>query len=109
MDLKVHLQLNIKGEKFLEIANYSNVSATDWSWSTVFSDLDLDGIKDLYITNGILKRPNDGDYVKYISSERIRNTLQSTKLLDTKALDIMPSGSVQNRVYKGTDSLNFID
>ncbi|MDB9795056.1 VCBS repeat-containing protein [Flavobacteriaceae bacterium] len=104
-----HLQLNIKGEKFLEIANYSNVSATDWSWSTVFSDLDLDGIKDLYITNGILKRPNDGDYVKYISSERIRNTLQSTKLLDTKALDIMPSGSVQNRVYKGTDSLNFID
>ena len=104
-----HLQLNIKGEKFLEIANYSGVSATDWSWSAIFSDLDLDGIKDLYVTNGIVKRPNDGDYVKYISSEKIRSTLQSTKLLDTKALDIMPSGSVQNRVYKGTDSLNFID
>lgn len=47
---------------FSEIARLAGVSATDWSWSTLFADLDNDGRKDLFITNGYPKAVNDLDY-----------------------------------------------
>ena len=61
------LQLNRGDGNFSEIAHLSGIDATDWSWSALFVDLNNDGWKDLYIANGIFKRPNDLDYVKYTS------------------------------------------
>ena len=37
------------------------VDATDWSWSPLLADFDNDGIKDLFIANGIKRRPTDMD------------------------------------------------
>ena len=39
----------------------------DWSWSTLIEDFDLDGNNDVYVTNGIVKRPNDMDYIMRLS------------------------------------------
>ena len=64
-----HLQLNTGNGAFLEIAQFSGVDATDWSWSILFSDFDLDGFQDIHITNGIYRRPNDADYINFTSSE----------------------------------------
>ena len=62
------LQLNTGGgKKFIDIALYAGIAATDWSWSPLIADFDNDGIKDLFVTNGILRRPNDLDYIKYYS------------------------------------------
>ena len=47
---------------FSEIARMAGVAATDWSWSALFADLDNDGRKDLFITNGYPKAVNDLDY-----------------------------------------------
>ena len=47
---------------FSDIAWYAGVAATDWSWSALFADVDNDGFKDLFITNGYPKAPNDLDY-----------------------------------------------
>jgi hypothetical protein len=72
------LQLNrgpaLKGDKaskatihlFSEIGQLAGIHATDWSWACLFVDLDNDGHKDLFVTNGIFRRPNDLDYLKYI-------------------------------------------
>ena len=38
---------------FSEVALYSGVAATDWSWSPLWMDFDNDGLKDLFISNGI--------------------------------------------------------
>ena len=43
------------------------VSATDWSWAPLFADFDNDGNKDLFISSGIVKRPVDLDYVRFVS------------------------------------------
>lgn len=102
-----HLQLNTGKDKFLEIAQFSGVSATDWSWSALFSDFDLDGYQDLFISNGILRRPNDADYIKYVSSDEIRTKLELTKLLDQDALKKMPSGKVPNALFRGSQTLEF--
>ncbi|WP_378178839.1 VCBS repeat-containing protein [Aquimarina sp. SS2-1] len=102
------LQIN-QGDYFSETALLSGVAATDWSWSALFADYDQDGEQDVFISNGIPKRPNDLDYIKYISNEKIQKKLNSSKLVDNEALNIMPSGEVQNYVFKGTNGINFID
>jgi hypothetical protein len=69
------LQLNRGGGRFSEIGYLAGVAATDWSWAPLFADLDNDGDKDLFITNGIYRRPNDLDYINYVSNIEIQKTL----------------------------------
>lgn len=94
---------------YAEVALLSGVAATDWSWSALFADFDQDSSQDIFISNGITKRPNDLDYINFVSSEQIKSKINSTKLVDNKALALMPSGAVPNRVFKGTAHLRFHD
>ena len=101
------LQLNQGGNHFTETALLSGVAATDWSWSTLFGDYDQDGEQDLFVCNGIPKRPNDLDYVKYYSNDQIKSKISTTKLLDKEALKRMPKGNVTNYVFQGAADLQF--
>ncbi len=101
------LQINQGGKHFTETALMSGVAATDWSWSTLFADYDQDGEQDIFVTNGIPKRPNDLDYVKYFSNDQIKKKINSTKLLDKEALRKMPKGNVTNYIFKGDKDLMF--
>ncbi|MGO4904614.1 FG-GAP-like repeat-containing protein [Flavobacterium sp. W20_MBD1_R3] len=101
------LQLNQAGGGFTETALLSGVAATDWSWSTLFGDYDQDGEQDIFVANGIPKRPNDLDYVKYYSNDQIKSKITTTKLLDKEALKRMPKGNVTNYVFQGAADLQF--
>jgi hypothetical protein len=104
------LQLNIDGgKKFSDISLYAGVAATDWSWSPLLADFDNDGIKDLFVTSGVLKRPNDLDYIKFISSKGVKDDLQKGRSADRVAIETMPGGEVPNAMFKGTKNLQFID
>lgn len=103
------LFLNQPNGPFIETALMSGVGATDWSWSALFGDYNLDGQQDLFISNGIPKRPNDLDFVRFISNEQISTKLDNTRLIDQKALNMMPSGNVHNYVFEGTTSGHFTD
>lgn len=50
---------------FSEIGQFAGVSATDWSWSPLLVDLDNDGWRDLFITNGYLRDITDLDFVSF--------------------------------------------
>ena len=101
------LQINQGGKHFTETALLSGVAATDWSWSTLFADYDQDGEQDIFVCNGIPRRPNDLDYIKYYSNSSIKTKLNSTKLLDKEALKKMPSANVSNYVFQGSKDLQF--
>ncbi len=103
------LFLNQPDGRFLETALQSGVSATDWSWSALFGDYDQDGEQDLFISNGIPKRPNDLDYINFLSNENIKKKINNTNLIDHKALELMPSGHVGNRIFQGSKKMPFID
>ena len=103
------LYVNQQNSPFLETALLSGIAATDWSWSSLFADFDQDGEQDLFISNGIPKRPNDLDFIKFISNDQIQKKLNNTKLVDKEALQLMPSGKVRNYVFKGTKNLEFED
>ncbi|MDN3593817.1 VCBS repeat-containing protein [Zunongwangia endophytica] len=103
------LQINQGGEYFQDLGLISGLAATDWSWSALFADYDLDGIQDVFISTGIPKRPNDYDYIKYVSNNQIQKELSKGNKIDKKAIEMMPSGAVANRIFKGSKSLNFKD
>lgn len=44
-----------------EIAHYAGVAASDWSWTPIFLDVDLDGYEDLLISNGHMRDVNFRD------------------------------------------------
>ncbi len=100
------LQIN-DGSNFCETALLSGISSTDWSWSALFSDYNQDGEQDVFITNGIPKRPNNLDYIKYLSNNQIREQLDKTNLIDNEALKMMPSGNVANVMYQGTGNIKY--
>ena len=71
----------------------SGVSATDWSWAPLFADFDNDGNKDLFISSGIVKRPVDLDYIKFVSDMQIGKGMNKTDKYDEEVIAAMPDGS----------------
>jgi len=96
------LQLNRGRGKFSEIGYLAGVYATDWSWSPLFADLDNDGFKDLFITNGIYRRPNDLDYINYIANEARRAS-------DRAAMEKMPQVPLSKYAFHNNGDLTFTD
>ena len=104
------LQLNIgKGKRFSDIAPYSGVMATDWSWGALIADFDQDGYKDIFVANGIKKRENDLDYLRFVFNPQSQGFNGSPKSLDQEMLKRMPEGKWHNYIFKGSDSLIFED
>lgn len=99
---------NGNGNSFSETGLLSGVSATDWSWCPLFADFDNDGNKDLLITSGIVKRPVDLDYVKFVSDLKLKG-LDTTDKHDEEAIKAMPDGSSHPFLYKGDGKLAFTD
>ncbi|MDQ4079498.1 MAG: VCBS repeat-containing protein, partial [Gemmatimonadota bacterium] len=106
------LQLNRGGGRFSEIGYLAGIYATDWSWSPLFADLDNDGDKDLFVTNGIYRRPNDLDYLEYVSDIHIQKTLAMSlpNRLSEKNLSLlehMPSVPLANFAFRNNGDLTF--
>lgn len=103
------LQISQSGKYFSEVAAMAGIAATDWSWSPLLADYDNDGIKDLYVSNGIAHRPNNLDYAKYAADDSLRYATETSMELDKKAMKMMPEGKVHNYLFKGTRELRFED
>ncbi|MGZ3871340.1 MAG: VCBS repeat-containing protein [Mucilaginibacter sp.] len=104
------LQKNLgNGEAFSEVGLMDGIYATDWSWSPLLADFDNDGIKDLFVANGIKRRPTDMDYISYISNDAVRIGMNNNNQMDSTVLNEMPPGNSRSYLFKGTKSEKFID
>jgi hypothetical protein len=104
------LQLNQGRGKFSDIGYLAGVFATDWSWSPLFADLDNDGRRDLFITNGIFRRPNDLDYINYVGNEAVQASLaKGITRDDMSLLAKMPQVPLANYAYRNNGDLTFTD
>ncbi|MFI1772033.1 VCBS repeat-containing protein [Thalassobellus citreus] len=116
------LQLNNGNGTFSEIGQLSGVSSTDWSWSPLIADFDNDGLKDLFVTNGILRdiRNTDSDFkIKLYINKKIQDYLKAhgnieySKIWDVvdykEMSNIYPSTKIQNKSYKNIDGYQLQD
>ncbi len=101
------LQLNRGLRRFSEIGYLAGVFATDWSWAPLFADLDNDGDKDLFVTNGIYRRPNDLDFIAYVRGSGIQASLAGGVTAETLALllERMPQVAIPNHAYRNDGGL----
>ena len=102
------LQLNNGNGSFSEIAYYSGIDATDWSWSGLLFDMDNDGYRDIYVTNGINHDLTDLDFVDFLANEIIQKMAMTGK---KEAIDSiiakMPIHPLPNYAYKNNKDLTF--
>ena len=93
---------------FSEIGHLAGVFATDWSWAPLFADLDNDGRKDLFLTSGIYRRPNDLDYIDYVGNEAVQASLaKGITRENLPLLQRMPQIPLPNHAFRNNGGLTF--
>ncbi|MBM3426837.1 MAG: hypothetical protein FJX97_07580, partial [Bacteroidetes bacterium] len=93
---------------FAEVGRWSGVEATDWSWGALIFDADLDGKKDIFIANGIVKDLTDFDFVDFYANNQGRIAdYRRDSVLVTKMIDEFPSVPQQNYLFKNKGALQF--
>jgi hypothetical protein len=96
--------------RFGDVAFLAGVHATDWSWAPLFADLDNDGRKDLFITNGIYRRPNDLDYINYVGNDANQAALaRGITRRELALLERMPQIPLPNHAFRNEGNLAFTD
>lgn len=105
------LQYNLNGRQFVELGRFSNMFATDWSWSILMPDLNNDGLKDVFISNGIPKRMNDIDYIKFIGNESVQQQIKDNNISEKNLtlINKFPEIKIENKIYFNDGDFAFRD
>lgn len=96
------LQMNQGNGGFSEIGQLSGVSNTDWSWGTLLADFDMDGYKDIFVSNGIGRDYTNADFIKYFNDEE--STGSQKPLLEQ--VKLMPTSQTKNYIFKNNQNSN---
>lgn len=101
------LHLNNGNGTFSEIGQLAGISNTDWSWATFFVDVDNDGWKDLFITNGYYRDYTNRDFLKF-KGDYYFNKARDKEPADTLFLvTSMTSTPVHNYIFQNNGDLTF--
>lgn len=104
--LQLNNRLPGRGVAFSEIGQLAGVDKTDWSWAPLWADLDNDGFKDLYITNGYRKDITDRDFVMYSQASNQFAPQDSRKQRDS-VLKVLPEVKLAHYAYRNNGDLTF--
>ncbi|MCG8310780.1 MAG: VCBS repeat-containing protein [Cytophagales bacterium] len=101
------LQLNNGNGTFSEISYLAGITNTDWSWSPLIADFDLDGYNDIYITNGVFRDVIDQDVTKSIISIMKKNKRNPTNADFLSYTKMLHQQKMVNYFFKNTGDLSF--
>lgn len=102
------LHKNLDGGRFVELGRLAGVESSDWSWSALIQDFDNDGLRDIFISNGIRSDLLDKDYLNFMANDvRIKAMINEDEEVLKKLIDAMPSSPARNAIFKNEGQLNF--
>jgi hypothetical protein len=102
------LQLNNGDNTFSEIGRLAGVNATDWSWGALVFDFENDGLRDIFIANGIYQDLTNQDFLQFVTDEEVASKVISNKGVDYELLiSYIPSQAVPNYAYQNNGDLTF--
>ncbi len=87
---------------FAEIADFSGVASSEWSWSCVFLDVDLDGWEDILVANGFHHNVDDVD-----TKERINKMGKLTMDESRRTMLLFPPLDTPNLAFRNQRDLTF--
>ena len=100
------LLLNRGDTTFAEVAFYSGVAASDWSWGGIFLDVDLDGYEDLLVPNGQQRNLAHADFATRVQAlRRARGKITLEELL--KIAEEFPPLDVPKMAFRNRGDLTF--
>ncbi len=101
------LQLNL-GNSFSEIAHFSGISKTDWSWGALLFDMDNDGYRDVFVSNGIYHDLTNQDFIDFFEDvTRQQTAVYGNKEQKNEVINAMPSKPISNYAFKNNGDLTF--
>ena len=104
------LQLNRGHAEFSDIGQLAGVHSTDWSWAPLLVDIDLDGHKDLFVTNGLKRDFRNNDYRKYkmkrLEAVEGKTGVDKVRLIK-ELINMTPQKKIRNYVFKNQGNLQF--
>jgi hypothetical protein len=103
------LQLNNGNNTFSEISKMAGMADTDWSWSLLSADFDLDGFNDIYITNGVFRDVMDRDKLGKTMNILRANGRKPTDEDFLAFAKMLPQQKLNNYFYKNNGDLTFED
>ena len=102
------LQLNNGDDTFSEVAFFSGIAETDWSWGALLFDMDNDGYKDIYVCNGIYHDLTNQDFTDFFANEVYQGmAISGIKTSQDSIINSMPSNPVTNYAYRNNHDLTF--
>ncbi len=102
------LQRNNGNDTFSEVGQLAGVARTDWSWSALIADFDLDGLQDIYVTNGIARDLTSQDYLAFLRQDETMRSAISGKRVDFQRLiQAMGTTPLPNFAFRNTGDLTF--
>ncbi|MBA4408139.1 MAG: VCBS repeat-containing protein [Bacteroidota bacterium] len=102
------LQLNNADGTFSEIGRMAGVNATDWSWGSLIMDMDNDGLKDIFVANGIYKDLTDQDYIQFFSNrDMVMSIMSGNNVNYRKLIDGIPSVKISSYAFRNTGDYRF--
>ena len=106
-----NFQFNRKNNCFSEVGLQSGIAATDWSWAPLWMDFNNDGLKDLFITNGIPKRMNDIDYINFVTDGDIQKMIKDNNMSgkNLALINKFPEIKLYNKFFTNNGDLSFTD
>ncbi len=103
------LHVNQKNGKFSETAYFSGVAATDWSWGALMFDMNLDGLKDIFVSNGVYHDITDNDFVDFIADKaEIKKVVSQNGRYDFRDFEqFLPHNKQKNFAFLNKGKLLF--
>jgi len=102
------LQLNNGNGTFSDIGQLAGVARTDWSWSALIADLDLDGNKDVFVTNGLARDVTSQDYVAFLANDETMHEAQAGFHVDfLKLVNAMTQTKLSDYAFHNNGDLTF--
>ncbi|MEM6767263.1 MAG: VCBS repeat-containing protein [Bacteroidota bacterium] len=101
------LQLNMGNGNYSEVGQMAGIHDTHWSWAPLIIDLDNDGLKDVFITNGFPKNVIDLDYINDLESSEVFGTKEAIYEKQKERLGEVEEIKLPNYVYHNKGGVKF--
>ncbi len=95
-----------KGNGFFEVGEFAGIAKTDWTWSTFFCDFDNDGLKDLFMANGMKRNMGHMDHEKMMYTEGEKPEYRHNR---KSLVEKMPRYLLPNFIFKNKTGYFFTE